>query len=84
MSKKPPPPRDEFDEIVTRAWAVPLGIFTVWVAVVRSWRAVKRRFSADRSPPARPDAQDWLNETRQSRWAREPQPLERPPPPKDR
>lgn len=42
---KAPPPRDEFDEIYERSWAAPLGIFVIWVAIVRSWRGLRRRFA---------------------------------------
>lgn len=37
------PPEDEFDRIFRESYAAPLGIFVVWVAVVRSWRWLVRR-----------------------------------------
>lgn len=36
------PPRDEFDDIFDRSWAVP-GFFVFWVAIVRAWRGLKAR-----------------------------------------
>jgi len=50
---KPVPPRDEFDEIYDRAHYAPLGIFVVWVAIVRGFRGLKaavRRLRQPRRP----------------------------------
>lgn len=43
ISRAPSPP-DEFDEQYQRLYVVP-GLWVLWVAVVRGWRGLKRRFS---------------------------------------
>jgi hypothetical protein len=68
---KSPAPRDEFDEVYDRSWAAPLGIFIVWVGIVRGFRAFRskvrrtiprrraREAAIQASPVVKIDGADW-------------------------
>lgn len=44
MRKEQAPPEDEFEPFLRDSYVVPVP-FLVWVAIVRTWRAVRRRLA---------------------------------------